>query len=1015
MGLAACIVVAVCMGPGAASPVLAATATWIGGSGANWSTPSNWSPAATWTSTANAAMFNTAGAAVFVNSVTASSVTFSKSASISGGTISLMAGANDLVNNAAGVTTISSALNLIAPATSSFWAGNSAGTLNIAGPVSDSSGHLFFYDGNYSMGNAGSINLPSGSFALVLNDSANTTTNFTQTGGVISITRTTNGANLLYLSQGGSTNYTMSGGTTTLNGGSGGNGALLLNYTTGAGTLTINGALALLSTPQLILDYSGTSNGPSALNLQNGILESDSIYTQGSAASSVFNFSGGTLGPVDGSVSGWGSGAAANNISIALSGSNAMMTSNDAGGAGRIVNVYANVTGNGALNVAGSGALVLAGASNTYSGGTNVIGRGTLQLGGPTALGTGGLAVTSGTVDLAGNSPTIASLAGGNAGVIENVSSAANSVLTVAQSTSTRFSGSISNGPSGSVALVLASSNGAGTLTLAGANNYSGGTTVSGGSLVLASRGALVAGSSLTVGSVAAIQPPADFSGTTIVFNSNGGWCWFQDPRAIITNGQLIIGSIAGTTANGSTAGDADVTSYNFQTKTSTETLLHAAFDQDDHASPAFSVLPDGRIMVVYSTHGGTNYTEWRVSTSPGETTSWSAEQTSQVNSANDGNGNTYANPFYLSTPNEVVNFSRAIGYDPNYSTISNLSNTIPSFNYGGHWMYWSNPNNTPPLTGGNGRPYVKYASNGSDTVWFATTEDSPQNHANSLYVGYIKFTSSGSGNVYTSTGTDLGGLSTGTAPTGGSNPPAGGNQGDIASGTGLSYLPTDFTPIVKANTTYNGVNLTGKYVAWATSMQLDSSGDPYLGFVVVDNLTGAYGNNLEYYYAHFNGTTWQVSRVGYAGLPLYNGQNQYAGLLAVDPLDPDKIFISADVNPTTGAALLGPDGQQHWQILEGTSPNGGTSWDWSQITDTSSDNVRPEVVANDGMEALVWERGSYTSFTDYNMSMVGLVKSTSGSSNLAQTIPEPSSLALLGAGIVGLAGWVWRRRRAAK
>ena len=472
----------------------------------------------------------------------------------------------------------------------------------------------------------------------------------------------------------------------------------------------------------------------------------------------------------------------------------------------------------------------------------------------------------------------------------------------------------------------------------------------------------------------------ADFTGTPITFNTNGGWCWFQDPRAIIDNGQLTIASIAGFTGSGSTGGDANVTSYSFQTQISTETLLHSAFEQDDHACPAFTVLPDGRIMVVYSTHGANNDLYRRVSTSPGETTSWSAEQTLLVNTASDGNGNSYSNPFYLSTPNEVVNFSRAIGYDPNYSVFSNINNTDNTASsigaaYGGHWMYWQNPNNGP-LTGGNGRPYVKYASNGTNTVWFATTEDSPQNYLNSLYVGYMQFNSSGAGTVYTSTGGSLGGISTGTAPTGnGANPPVGGNQGDIVSGSGLSYLPTDFTPIVKANAVYNGVDLTGKYVGWATSMQLDSSGKPYLGFVVVDNTTGAYGNDLEYYYARLVGSSWQVFRVGYAGYPLYSSQNQYAGLMAVDPTNPNAIYVSADVNPATGALLLGPDGNQHYQILEGTTANSGSSWNWTQLTNTSSDNIRPEVVAGGGKEALVWMQGSYSSYTSYNTSMVGLVE----------------------------------------
>ena len=471
-------------------------------------------------------------------------------------------------------------------------------------------------------------------------------------------------------------------------------------------------------------------------------------------------------------------------------------------------------------------------------------------------------------------------------------------------------------------------------------------------------------------------------------------------------------GSVSNGNGGTSSAGDINVTTYDFATHAINETTLNPAFTQDDHADPSFAALPNGNIMVTYQSHGGDNFVHWRIGTftsASGGTVNWGPDQTSTVNTTNDGNGNTYGNPLYLSTPNEVVSFSRAIGYDPNYSVFTNLNNTTPTFTYGGHWMYWKNPGaiSGTSLSGGNGRPYVKYASNGTNTVWFATTEDSPQNYANSLYVGNMQFAADGTGSVFTSTGTKLGGLSTGTAPTsGGANPPSTGNgSGSLPSGTGASYLPTQFTPILQQNTNYTGVpgytnvNLTGKYVGWASSMNVDSNGNPYMGIVVVGNRTGAFGNDLSYYYAHFNGSSWQVSNVGFAGLPLYNSQNQYAGLMAVDPLNPNKIFLSADVNPATNATLLGPDGKQHWQIFEGTSSDNGATWGFTQLTDTSSDNIRPLIEAGSGEEALLWMQGTYTAYTNFSTSVVGLV----------QPVPEPTAALVIFAGGVCLSG---HRRR---
>ena len=133
--------------------------------------------------------------------------------------------------------------------------------------------------------------------------------------------------------------------------------------------------------------------------------------------------------------------------------------------------------------------------------------------------------------------------------------------------------------------------------------------------------------------------------------------------------------------------------------------------------------------------------------------------------------------------------------------------------------------------------------------------------------------------------------------------------------------------------------------------------------------------------------------------MPLYNGQNQYAGLITVDPLNPNEVYISDDVNPATDATLLGPDGKQHWQIFEGTTTNGGGAWSWNQITDTSSDNIRPIVTNGSGEEALLWMQGSYTAYTSFNTKVVGLL----------EPVPEPASLGVLGISSLGL---LFRRRR---
>jgi autotransporter-associated beta strand protein len=131
------------------------------------------------------------------------------------------------------------------------------------------------------------------------------------------------------------------------------------------------------------------------------------------------------------------------------------------------------ISGGGGLTKSGGGSLTLFG-NNTYSGPTTALG-GTLRAGSASAFGTSGaLAIGGGaTVDLNGFNFSLASLTGGG-----TLALGGGSQLTLGSNGSSfAFDGSLV----GTGSLVK---DGGGTLTLGGVNSYSGGTLISGGTLV---------------------------------------------------------------------------------------------------------------------------------------------------------------------------------------------------------------------------------------------------------------------------------------------------------------------------------------------------------------------------------------------------------------------------------------------------------------------------------------------------------------------------------------------------
>lgn len=160
---------------------------------------------------------------------------------------------------------------------------------------------------------------------------------------------------------------------------------------------------------------------------------------------------------------------------------------------------------------------------NTYADGTT-INAGTLTLSGSGTLGaaSGALTVNNGTVDLGGTSQTLATVTMTNSGTIQN-----GTLTTALSGTGSTGSAAVSAKLTGASSVTM---NGAGaTLTLSGANDHTGGTTVNVGTLALSGSGTLgdmnaplnVSNGTVDLGAGSQAAGAVTISGTGSIQNGN--------------------------------------------------------------------------------------------------------------------------------------------------------------------------------------------------------------------------------------------------------------------------------------------------------------------------------------------------------------------------------------------------------------------------------------------------------------------------------------------------------------
>lgn len=423
-------------------------------------------------------------------------------------------------------------------------------------------------------------------------------------------------------------------------------------------------------------------------------------------------------------------------------------------------------------------------------------------------------------------------------------------------------------------------------------------------------------------------------SGNLIQFNDNGAWSWYQDERAIadVAAGKLIVGSNANGSGVGGSPRNGDIEAVIFDVKTGISqryTLMQGGSNfggSDDHNAPAFLKLPNGNYLAFYAGHNNNNFSYWRIFSNG----NWGNEQSWDWNGIPGGTdfATTYSNVFYLSQEDRVYNIARTFARSPNM---------MVSDDQAGSWAY-GGLLTQPDQSIGYVNGYFKYWSNGVDRIDFVATEHHPRDFNTSIYHGYIK-----GGQSFRSDGTLV--------------------DSDISDKD--APKPADFTLVFAANTVVNDITMTR---CWNIDLVTYDNGD-------IATIFKARANDSEqdhrFFYARYSGESWDTTYLGKAGGKMYRTEEDYIGLGALDPNNPNVLYLSTPFDPNDDTAL------NVREIYKGMTKDNGASWTWNAITRNSvRDNFRPIVPAWDAPNtAVLWWRGTYNTAQIFDAAVVGVLE----------------------------------------
>ncbi|MEI9953659.1 MAG: hypothetical protein WDO74_32945 [Pseudomonadota bacterium] len=440
-------------------------------------------------------------------------------------------------------------------------------------------------------------------------------------------------------------------------------------------------------------------------------------------------------------------------------------------------------------------------------------------------------------------------------------------------------------------------------------------------------------GASATAGSAATACPtlpamPIPVNGI-IQFNDNGGWNWFQDERAVVdrAKNKFVIGSVA---SGGARDGNIEAVVYDAAAGTKQLFTLGTGLKAypDDHNAPAFLVRPDGKYFAIWAGHR----LDCNSRSSIFDGTAWSVEALFDWSSfgcpwaGSDSNRVTYANPWYLG--GSIFAAVRSVDTTPALLTSGNDGATL---------AYYGRLVATPQV--GNVAGYYKYWGNNSDRIDFVGTDGHPRDFDASLWHGYLK-----GGKLYDTKDMVV----------------------DDNAGDNDAQALKHFTQAVATGVTLGGVMLSHLW-----NHDIVRYPDGTIAILGQGRVAGSGFDDpdLRLIYARYDGSAWRSSYLAKAGHKLFVDEQDYTGLSALHPENPNIIFISTNVDPRDDSTPLA----KH-EIFEGVTCDEGATWRWAPLTRGSAvDNLRPIVPKWDASHTLLlWLSGTYVTAQHYSLAVVG-------------------------------------------